>query len=63
MNITTVKILLFATLICLSYQDNHIISSTKMIPHTLKQATGGEDAYFVGRDILVVADGVGGILL
>lgn len=32
----------------------------KMIPHIDKRHKGGEDAYAVQDDLLVVADGVGG---
>lgn len=31
-----------------------------MIPHPDKVERGGEDAYFAGQSLLVVADGVGG---
>jgi len=31
-----------------------------MIPHPDKIAKGGEDAYYIGKNILAVADGVGG---
>ena len=31
-----------------------------MIPHPDKAYRGGEDAFYAGQDLLVVADGVGG---
>ena len=30
------------------------------LPHPQKRATGGEDAWFIGNNIVGVADGVGG---
>jgi hypothetical protein len=31
-----------------------------MLPHPDKISTGGDDAIFISKNILVVADGVGG---
>ncbi len=39
---------------------NHFVWSYKLIPHMEKRDKGGEDAQFSNKNLLVVADGVGG---
>jgi len=43
-----------------SKQPNYFDFGVKVIPHPQKAYKGGEDAYFAQKNILAVADGVGG---
>ena len=57
--------LFFSLLLCvcvLANTDslNHFIHAISSYPHPEKTHKGGEDAYFVHKNIIAVADGVGG---
>lgn len=43
-----------------SYQRMYFRYGSSNIPHFKKREKGGEDAWFVEEDMMVVADGVGG---